>query len=303
MSTRKFARQIGVDDVLLDVDHVIDAGLGLHVLDRLVVHLVPGGGLDLDLDPGLLLELGREHVLDVVRRRRALGHAVQRHALEFRAGVRPEVGTGRHAAPATSPTASAAGWPSTESPFFPPCFRSRSVARPGRSSDPCCDLWLTLCLEVRASEYFRCMRCRHICNIEAARRGFAPPGRSSGWPLEALDDSDAFVSEVCWHYYVNEMTQAQVASLLGVTRLRVNQAIQKAKALGMVKVQIESPFLARVRASGEAPRPPRHSQGRWSRPPGATSTTTTVPPAPRLPTTSWSACAPGRGRRSASRGA
>lgn len=63
---------------------------------------------------------------------------------------------------------------------------------------------------------------------------------------ESPDDSDAFISEVCWHYYVNEMTQAQVASLLGVTRLRVNQAIQKAKALGMVKVQIESPFLVRL---------------------------------------------------------
>lgn len=65
-------------------------------------------------------------------------------------------------------------------------------------------------------------------------------------PGETLDDSDAFISEVCWHYYVNEMTQAQVASQLGVTRLRVNQAIQKAKSLGMVKVQIESPFLARL---------------------------------------------------------
>jgi DNA-binding transcriptional regulator LsrR (DeoR family) len=65
-------------------------------------------------------------------------------------------------------------------------------------------------------------------------------------PSETLDDTDAFISEVCWHYYVNEMTQAQVAGLLGVTRLRVNQAIQKAKSLGMVKVQIESPFLARV---------------------------------------------------------
>ena len=90
------ARQVGVDDVLLDVDHVIDAGLGLHVLDGLVVHLVPGGRLDLDLDAGRLLELGRQHVLDVVRRRRALGDAVQRHALELRAGVGPEVGPGRH---------------------------------------------------------------------------------------------------------------------------------------------------------------------------------------------------------------
>ena len=64
--------------------------------------------------------------------------------------------------------------------------------------------------------------------------------------VEVLDETDAFVSEVCWHYYVNEMTQAQVAGLLGVTRLRVNQAIQRAKARGMVKIRVESPFLARI---------------------------------------------------------
>ena len=63
---------------------------------------------------------------------------------------------------------------------------------------------------------------------------------------EAIEDSDAFITEVCWHYYVNEMTQAEIARLLGVTRLRVNQAIQRAKALGFVKVQIESPFLPRL---------------------------------------------------------
>jgi DNA-binding transcriptional regulator LsrR (DeoR family) len=63
---------------------------------------------------------------------------------------------------------------------------------------------------------------------------------------DAPDDSEAFVAEACWHYYVNEMTQAEVAALLGATRLRVNQAIRKAKALGMVKIQIESPFLARI---------------------------------------------------------
>jgi DNA-binding transcriptional regulator LsrR (DeoR family) len=64
--------------------------------------------------------------------------------------------------------------------------------------------------------------------------------------LDAHDENEAFLSEVCWHYYVNEMTQADVAAALGVTRLRVNQAIQKAKSLGMVKVQVESPFLSRI---------------------------------------------------------
>ncbi|SFA77685.1 DNA-binding transcriptional regulator LsrR, DeoR family [Poseidonocella pacifica] len=63
---------------------------------------------------------------------------------------------------------------------------------------------------------------------------------------EPIEDSDAFVTEVCWHYYVNEMTQAEIARMLDVTRLRVNQAIQRAKSLGFVKVHLESPFLPRI---------------------------------------------------------
>jgi DNA-binding transcriptional regulator LsrR (DeoR family) len=58
-------------------------------------------------------------------------------------------------------------------------------------------------------------------------------------------DSQLFLVEVCWHYYVNEMTQGEVAKHLGVTRLRVNKAIQQAKELGIVKIQLESPFLSR----------------------------------------------------------
>ncbi|MEM6757905.1 MAG: sugar-binding domain-containing protein [Pseudomonadota bacterium] len=65
-------------------------------------------------------------------------------------------------------------------------------------------------------------------------------------PREPIEDSEAFVTEVCWHYYIGEMTQAEIAKLLNVTRLRVNRAIQHAKSSGMVKVQIDSPFLQRV---------------------------------------------------------
>lgn len=60
------------------------------------------------------------------------------------------------------------------------------------------------------------------------------------------DDSIAFATEVCWQYYVNGMTQAEVAEALNTTRLRVNQAIQRAKSLGIVKIQIESPYVPRV---------------------------------------------------------
>lgn len=63
---------------------------------------------------------------------------------------------------------------------------------------------------------------------------------------EPIEDSDAFVTEICWHYYIGEMTQAEIAELMNVTRLRVNRAIQRAKAMSMVKVQIESPFLPRI---------------------------------------------------------
>ncbi|TFF25607.1 transcriptional regulator [Jiella endophytica] len=63
---------------------------------------------------------------------------------------------------------------------------------------------------------------------------------------EASDETEAFTVEVCWHYYVNGMTQAEIAGHLDTTRLRVNQAIQKAKSLGIVKVQIDSPFSARI---------------------------------------------------------
>lgn len=63
---------------------------------------------------------------------------------------------------------------------------------------------------------------------------------------EPIEDSEAFITEVCWHYYVNEMTQAEIAGVMNVTRLRVNQAIQRAKSMGIVKVSIESPFAMRI---------------------------------------------------------
>ncbi|SPF80649.1 sugar-binding transcriptional regulator [Pseudoprimorskyibacter insulae] len=68
---------------------------------------------------------------------------------------------------------------------------------------------------------------------------------------EQIEDSVTFITEVCWHYYMNGNTQAEVARMMGVTRLRVNQAIQKAKALGLVHVQIDSPFTTRMELQQE----------------------------------------------------
>ncbi len=60
------------------------------------------------------------------------------------------------------------------------------------------------------------------------------------------EETEAFLCEVCWHYFVNGLTQSEVAKALGVTRLRVNRAIQQAKTNGLVRVELRSPFLARI---------------------------------------------------------
>ena len=158
------SRQVGVDDVLLGVDHVIDAGLGLHVLDGLVVHLVPGGRLDLDLDPGFLLELGRQHVLDVVRRRRGLGDAVQRDALELRAGVGPEVGPGRRRSGQQAQRSARRRWPSTESPCFSSLFCGACAAR-AQSTKLRPDSDAYICSAGRASEKITCNVRLHRCIV------------------------------------------------------------------------------------------------------------------------------------------
>jgi DNA-binding transcriptional regulator LsrR (DeoR family) len=63
---------------------------------------------------------------------------------------------------------------------------------------------------------------------------------------ELLADDEEFITEVCWRYYVNGQTQADVARAMDATRLRVNQAIQKAKTLGIVNIRIESPFVMKM---------------------------------------------------------
>ena len=65
------------------------------------------------------------------------------------------------------------------------------------------------------------------------------------------DETEAFLAEVCWHYYVNELTQSDVARVMGVTRLRVNRALQEARAAGLVRVEIASPFIARLELQAE----------------------------------------------------
>jgi DNA-binding transcriptional regulator LsrR (DeoR family) len=69
--------------------------------------------------------------------------------------------------------------------------------------------------------------------------------------IEKEDESESFLTEVCWHYFISEMTQSEVADVLGVTRLRVNRAIGLARARGLVRVELISPFVTQLQLQDE----------------------------------------------------
>ena len=99
----------------------------------------------------------------------------------------------------------------------------------------------------------------------------AATGRRRDWGCrecrpEGLDDSDAFVSEVCWHYYVNEMTQAEVA----VAARRHAAQGEPGDPEGQVARDGEGADRIAVpgahRAAAAAAVTSSASRGRWSRP-------------------------------------
>lgn len=59
-------------------------------------------------------------------------------------------------------------------------------------------------------------------------------------------EGEEFIAEVCWRYYISGQTQEKIARSMDVTRLKVNQTIQKAKSMGMINIQICSPFVTRI---------------------------------------------------------
>ncbi len=56
------------------------------------------------------------------------------------------------------------------------------------------------------------------------------------------DESDDFLTRLVWLYFVGGMTQADIASELGVTRLRVNRGVAAARSRGLVRIELDSPF-------------------------------------------------------------
>jgi DNA-binding transcriptional regulator LsrR (DeoR family) len=59
-----------------------------------------------------------------------------------------------------------------------------------------------------------------------------------------MEDSEEFLAQLGWLYYVNGLTQSEIAERLGVTRLRVNRGIGLARARGLVRIEMTSPFAA-----------------------------------------------------------
>src|SRR3569833_867075 len=60
-------------------------------------------------------------------------------------------------------------------------------------------------------------------------------------------EADQAQVRACWFYYMEGLTQAQIAERLGTTRLRVNRYLADARAGGLVVITINSPLESCVR--------------------------------------------------------
>jgi len=59
---------------------------------------------------------------------------------------------------------------------------------------------------------------------------------------EPVNVEDQLNIRIAWYYYVNNMTQQQIADRLGITRLRVNKALATCRETGVVQIRINSPL-------------------------------------------------------------
>jgi DNA-binding transcriptional regulator LsrR (DeoR family) len=57
-----------------------------------------------------------------------------------------------------------------------------------------------------------------------------------------VDNGDALVARICWHYYKEGQTQDVIAQHLKITRKRVNQILGEARERGVVQISIAGPF-------------------------------------------------------------
>lgn len=75
-----------------------------------------------------------------------------------------------------------------------------------------------------------------------------PPSSASGKPMPPVEFSDQ-TAWAAWLYFVDEMTQSDVAKALGVSRVTVVKLLNDAKERGLVNVRINPSLAARVKTS------------------------------------------------------
>lgn len=63
---------------------------------------------------------------------------------------------------------------------------------------------------------------------------------------DTVNADDQINIRIAWYYYVNNMTQQQIADRLGVTRVRVNKALATCRETGVVQIRINSPLASCV---------------------------------------------------------
>jgi len=49
------------------------------------------------------------------------------------------------------------------------------------------------------------------------------------------------MTRIASHYYLDNLTQAQIAARMGLSRVRVVRLLKKARALGIVEIRIQTP--------------------------------------------------------------
>ena len=59
---------------------------------------------------------------------------------------------------------------------------------------------------------------------------------------ETVNAEDQLNIRIAWYYYVNNMTQQQIADRMGITRVRVNKALATCRETGVVQIRINSPL-------------------------------------------------------------
>jgi DNA-binding transcriptional regulator LsrR (DeoR family) len=62
--------------------------------------------------------------------------------------------------------------------------------------------------------------------------------------LPMVDPEERLLAQVAWAYYMEGLTQAEIAKKLSVTRLRVNKALSEARRIGLVRVTLDTTFAA-----------------------------------------------------------